>query len=111
MRTLDEVIRREFRLIEGDPYNTAKLQRTEQRLNNLGFFEKVEMKNEPGTAPDKTDINVDVKEKSTGEINLGAGYSTTDGALGRFRHQERTCSARGQELRTHFTYRRPPQAG
>jgi len=103
VRTMDEVVRREFRLSEGDPYNSAKLQRTEQRLNNLGFFEKVEIKNEPGSAPDKTVINVDVKEKSTGEVNIGAGYSTTDGVLGDFGVKENNLLGRGQELKTRLT--------
>ncbi len=103
VRTLDEVVRREFRVKEGDPYNTAKLQRTEQRLNNLGYFEKVDVKNEQGSAPDKTVVNVDVKEKSTGEINLGAGYSTTDGVLGDFGVAEHNLLGRGQDLRTNFT--------
>jgi outer membrane protein insertion porin family len=104
VRTLDEVVRREFRLSEGDPYNNSKLQRTEQRLNNLGFFEKVQIKNEQGSAPDKTVVNVDVKEKSTGEINIGAGFSTTDGALGDFGVRETNLLGRGQELRTRVTY-------
>lgn len=103
VRTKDEVIRREFRLSEGDPYNNTKLQRTEQRLNNLGFFEKVEIKNEPGSSPDKTVINVDVKEKSTGEINIGAGYSTTDGVLGDFGIKENNLLGNGQELKTRVT--------
>lgn len=102
VRTLDDVIRREFRLAEGDPYNTAKLQRSEQRLNNLGFFEKVNVKNDPGSAPDKTVVNVDVKEKSTGEINLGAGYSTTDGVLGDFGIKESNLLGTGQQLSTNF---------
>ena len=103
VRTRDEVVRREFRLSEGDPYNTAKLQRTEQRINNLGFFEKVEIKNEPGSAPDKTVVNVDVQEKSTGEVNIGAGYSTTDGVLGDFGIKENNLLGRGQELKTRLT--------
>jgi outer membrane protein insertion porin family len=114
VRTLDEVIRREFRLNEGDPYNTSKLQRSEQRINNLGFFEKVEVKNEEGSAPDKTVVNVDVKEKSTGEINLGAGYSTTDGVLGQVGIAERNLLGRGQELKSNFTLasrRRQAQLG
>jgi len=102
VRTLDEVVRREFRVKEGDPYNTALLQRTEQRINNLGFFEKVQVKNEQGSAPDKTIVNVDVKEKSTGEINIGAGYSTTDGPLADFGISEHNLLGRGQELRTNF---------
>lgn len=103
VRTLDEVVRREFRLKEGDPYNTAKLDRSEQRINNLGFFEKVDVQNEQGSAPDKTVVNVDVKEKSTGEISLGAGYSTTDGILGDIGITERNLLGRGQELRSNFT--------
>jgi outer membrane protein insertion porin family len=103
VRTLDEVVRREFRLSEGDPYNASRLQRTEQRLNNLGFFEKVEVKNEQGSAPDKTVVNVDVQEKSTGEVNIGAGYSTTDGVLGEFGVRESNLLGRGQELKTRFT--------
>ncbi len=102
VRTLDEVIRREFRLSEGDPYNNAKLQRTEQRINNLGFFEKVNIKDETGSAPDKTVINVDVKEKSTGEINIGAGFSTTDGVLGNFGITEHNLLGTGQELKVNF---------
>lgn len=103
VRTLDEVVRREFRLSEGDPYNASKLQRSEQRINNLGFFEKAEIKNEQGSAPDKTVINVDVKEKSTGEVNLGAGYSTTNGVLGDIGIRESNLLGRGQELRTRLT--------
>jgi outer membrane protein insertion porin family len=104
VRTLDEVVRREFRLSEGDPYNSSKLQRTEQRLNNLGFFEKVEVKNKEGSAPDKTVVDVNVQEKSTGEINMGAGFSTTDGVLGDFGIKEKNLLGRGQELRTRVTY-------
>ncbi|MDX2113293.1 MAG: outer membrane protein assembly factor BamA [Alphaproteobacteria bacterium] len=104
VRTLDEVVRREFRLSEGDPYNSAKLERTEQRLNNLGFFEKVEVKNEAGSAPDKTVVNVDVVEKSTGEVNIGAGYSTSDGVLGEFGIRENNFLGRGQEIKTRVTY-------
>lgn len=103
-RTLDEVVRREFRLAEGDPYNNAKLQRTEQRLNNLGFFEKVEVKNEQGSAPDKTVIDVHVKEKSTGEVNIGAGFSSTDGVLGNFGVRESNLLGRGQELKANLVY-------
>lgn len=102
VRTLDEVVRREFRLSEGDAYNNSKLQRSEQRVNNLNFFEKVDVKTEPGSAPDKTVINVDVKEKSTGEVTIGAGYSSTDGVLGDFGVSEKNLLGRGQELRTHF---------
>ena len=103
VRTLDEVVRREFRLSEGDPYNTAKMQRSEQRINNLGFFEKVDVKTSQGSAPDKTVVDVNVQEKSTGEVNLGAGYSTTNGVLGDIGVRESNLLGRGQELRARFT--------
>lgn len=100
-RTLDEVVRREFRFTEGDAYNTSKLARTEQRLNNLGFFEKVEVTQDRGSAPDQTVVNVNVAEQSTGEISLGAGYSTVDGPLADFGISESNLLGKGQELRFH----------
>ena len=99
VRTLDEVIRREFRLAEGDPYSTSKLARSEQRINNLGFFEKVTVSNSPGSAPDRTVVNVEVMEKSTGEISFGAGFSSLDGALADVGIRETNLLGRGQDLR------------
>ncbi len=98
-RTLDEVIRREFRLAEGDAYSTSKLRRSEQRLRNLGFFEKLDVRTVSGSAPDKTIIEVEVEEKSTGEITLGAGFSSTDGALADVGITERNLLGRGQSLK------------
>ncbi len=99
VRTLDEVIRREFRLAEGDAYSSSKLKRTEQRLNNLGYFEKVSIQPTQGGAADQTQLDVQVEEKSTGEITFGAGFSTTDGALADVGIKERNFLGRGQELR------------
>lgn len=99
MRTLDRVIRREFRLAEGDAFNTAKIRRTRQRLINLGFFEKVEITNVPSTQPDRTTVKVSVQERSTGELSLGAGYSTTQGLLADVGVRERNLLGRGQDLR------------
>ena len=65
------MIRREFRLVEGDPFNTTRMQRSKERIQNLGFFKKVEVTNAPGSAPDRTVIVVDVEEQSTGELSLG----------------------------------------
>lgn len=103
VRTLDEVIRREMRLAEGDPYNTTRISRSEQRLNNLGFFEKVKITNSQGSSRDKTVLNVEVQEKSTGEISLGGGYSTTDGPLAEFGIRESNLLGRGQDLRFNTT--------
>ena len=97
-RTLDSVIRREFRLVEGDAFNSSKLQRTKQRLTNLGFFSNVDVKTLPGTTPDKTVIEVNVEEQSTGELSFGVGYSTTNGPLGLIKISERNLLGKGQSL-------------
>lgn len=98
-RTLDEVIRREFRLVEGDAYSSTKLERSEQRLQNLGYFKNVVVNTEAGSSRDRTQINVEVEEQSTGEVSFGAGFSTTDGALTDFGIRERNLLGRGQDLR------------
>jgi outer membrane protein insertion porin family len=99
LRTEDRVIRRELTLVEGDAFNTTKLRRSRQNIRNLGYFEKVEVANVPGSSPDKTVINTTVEEKSTGEISFGAGYSTTSGILGDVSIRERNFLGRGQDLR------------
>jgi outer membrane protein insertion porin family len=103
LRTLDEVIRREFRLAEGDAFNTALLRRSQQRLRNLGFFEKVDVTTEPGSTPDKVVIKTKVTEKSTGELSFGAGFSTQDGVLGDVRLTEHNLLGRGQDLSANLT--------
>ena len=103
VRTLDEVIRREFRVSEGDAFNTALLRRSRQRIENLGYFEKVEINTLPGSSPDKTRIEVKVSERSTGELSFGAGYSTSDGPLGDIRLTERNFLGRGQSIQANFT--------
>jgi outer membrane protein insertion porin family len=98
-RTLDRVIRREFRLAEGDAFSTAKVRRSQERLKNLGFFEKVDVSAAPGSAQDKTNLEVQVVEQSTGEISFGAGFSTTSGILGDISIRERNLLGKGQDLR------------
>ncbi len=98
VRTQDKVIRREFRLAEGDAFSTEKLKRTEQRLKNLDFFESVDVSQAPGSTPDKTVIKVKVQEKSTGELSFGAGFSTSDGPLGTVGLRERNLLGKGQDL-------------
>ncbi len=100
LRTEDDVIRREFLVVEGDAFNTAKLRRSRQRIGNLGFFEKVEIENVPGSTPDKTIVDVTVAERATGELSLGAGYSTTSGAVGDIQIRERNLLGKGQDLRS-----------
>ena len=100
LRTLDKVIRREFKLVEGDAFNTAKLRRSRQRIKDLNFFEKAEVTNVPSeTAPDRTVIKVDVQEKSTGELSFGVGWSTIAGPLVEVSMRERNLLGRGQDVR------------
>ena len=101
-RTLDRVIRREFRLVEGDAFNAAKLQRSQQRIRNLGFFKTVEVNKARGSSPDKTVIEVDVEEQPTGELSIGAGFSTRDGVVGEVGLRERNLLGRGQDLKAAF---------
>lgn len=98
VRTIDPVIRREISLVEGDAFNTAKMRRARRRIRNLGFFEKVAVTNVPGSTPDKTVINVNVQEQSTGEISFGAGFSSSVGILGDIGIRERNLLGRGQDL-------------
>ncbi len=98
-RTLDKVIRREFRLVEGDAFNRVRVDRSRTRIRALGFFKDVDIKEAPGSAPDKTVLNVKVQEQSTGELSLGAGYSSTSSFVGEFSYTERNLFGRGQLLR------------
>jgi outer membrane protein insertion porin family len=81
-KTRDKVIRREFRLAEGDLYSSTALKRTKQNLSNLGFFEEASIAPVKGSASNKLNLNTEVKEKSTGQFSIGAGYSSSDGIIG-----------------------------
>ncbi|GAA0572157.1 outer membrane protein assembly factor BamA [Rhizomicrobium electricum] len=99
-RTLDRIIRRELRFQEGDAFNRDLIDRSRTRIRALGFFKDVTIKNSAGSRPDKTDVAVTVEEMSTGEISLGAGYSSTSSFVGEFSYTERNLFGRGQFLRT-----------
>ena len=99
LRTEDRVVRREIRLVEGDAFNSAKLRQSRRNIQNLGFFDKVEVTNVPGSTPDRTVLKVEVRERSTGELSFGAGISTTIGLLGDVSIRERNLLGRGQDLR------------
>ena len=99
LRTLDYVVRREFRLAEGDAYNPLLVDRAKKRLQSLGFFKAVDIKRRPGTAPDRVVLDVDLVEQSTGELSFGAGYSTSEGVIGDVSITERNLLGKGQFLR------------
>lgn len=99
VRTLDNVIRREMRIAEGDPYNAQNIKRSEQRIKNLGYFNNVEIKSKKTGTSDRADLDVTVEERSTGELNFGAGFSTADGALGNISIRERNFLGKGQDVK------------
>lgn len=98
-RTLDKVIRREIRLVEGDAFNRVLINRSRSRIRGLGFFKKVEINEEPGSAPDRTVLNVEVEEQSTGEFSVSAGFSSADNVVGAVSLTEKNLLGRGQFLR------------
>lgn len=101
-RTKDHVIRREFRLVEGDAYNRLLVRNARKRLQGLGFFEKVDISRETGSTQDRVVLNVSVVEKNTGELSFGAGYSTSEGVIGDIAITERNLLGNGQYLRLKF---------
>ncbi|MBS0250666.1 MAG: outer membrane protein assembly factor BamA [Proteobacteria bacterium] len=98
-RTKDFVIRREFRLAEGDAFNALMVDRAKKRLQALGIFKSVDIKRRPGSAPDRVILDVEVQEQSTGELSFGAGYSTSEGVIGDVSISERNLFGNGQYVR------------
>jgi outer membrane protein insertion porin family len=103
-KTRDYVVRREFDVAEGDAYNRALINRAERRLRNLNYFKTVKITNEPGSAPDRVVLNVDVEDMSTGEVSLSGGYSTSDGALAEASIGERNLFGLGLAAKVGVTY-------
>jgi len=103
-RTRDYVIRREFDLGEGDAYNRALIDRAERRLKNLNYFKSVKITNEPGSAPDRVVVNVNVEEQATGEFSVSGGYSTADGLIGEVSIADRNLMGRGNYAKAALTY-------
>lgn len=104
VRTLDRIIRREFRLVEGDAFNSSRLNRSEQRINALGFFREVEIEQIPGTQPDRVILDVAVQEQATGELSIGAGFSSVDNFIIDVSIRERNLLGKGQDLRLGVTF-------
>ena len=98
-RTRDYVVRRELDVAEGDAYNKVLLDRGERRLNNLGYFKKVRVTNEPGSAPDRVIVNIDLEDQPTGAFSIAGGYSTVDGIIGEVSVSESNFLGRGHFVR------------
>ena len=105
--THDKVIRREFRLNEGDAFNALKVKRSQDRIQNLGFFqENLEIKQAQGSSNDRVVLNLDVEEKSTGELQLSAGYSSLEKFIISASVAQRNFMGKGQVLQTGINYSR-----
>jgi outer membrane protein insertion porin family len=98
--TVDSVIRREFRLAEGDAFNSIKVRRSRDRLQGLGYFQdNLEIEQKPGSAPDKVILEANVQEKPTGELQVSAGFSSLERFILSLSIRQRNFRGRGQELR------------
>jgi len=101
----DRVIRREFRLTEGDPFNNVRVRRSRDHIQSLGFFqENLEIQQEQGSAPDRVVLGIEVEERATGELQLSAGYSSLERFLINLSIRQRNFLGRGQELREAVNY-------
>jgi outer membrane protein insertion porin family len=97
-RTIDPVIRRELMLTEGDAFNRSLVERSRNNLRALGFFKEVEIEETRGAAPDRSIVNVTVEEQPTGELSVGAGFSSVDSFVVNLGISERNFRGRGQNV-------------
>lgn len=96
--TLDQVIRRQFRTAEGDPFNPREIRQAAERIRALGYFGDANVEAAPGAAADQVVVNVDVEEKPTGSLNIGGSYSVGSGAGLTFGFSEDNFLGRGQKV-------------
>ncbi len=103
--TQDKVVRREFRLNEGDAFNSIQVKRTAERIKSLGYFqEDLEVEQSQGSAPDRIILTTNVEEKATGELSLSAGFSSIENFIFQGSIKQRNFRGLGQELRTNISY-------
>ncbi len=103
--TRDKVIRREFRLNEGDAFNALKLKRSQDRIQSLGFFQdKLEIKQTEGSAPDRVVLGLDVEEKPTGQLSLSGGYSSLEKFVIQLAVSQNNFMGKGQSLDASVNY-------
>ncbi len=105
--TQDKVVRREFRLSEGDAFNSLQVKRSTNRINSLGYFqEKFEVKQVQGSSPDRVVLEANVEEKPTGELQLSAGFSSIESFILQASIQQRNFRGRGQTVGASVSYSR-----
>ncbi|WP_255406098.1 outer membrane protein assembly factor BamA [Novosphingobium sp. CF614] len=105
--TQDKVVRREFRLGEGDAFNSLQVKRSTNRIKSLGYFqEKFEVEQKPGSADDRIVLEANVEEKPTGELQLSAGFSSLESFIFQASIQQRNFRGRGQTVGLSGSYSR-----
>jgi outer membrane protein insertion porin family len=103
--TRDKVIRREFRLNEGDAFSALKVKRSQDRIQSLGFFqEKMEIKQTEGSAPDRVVLGLNVEEKPTGQLSLSGGYSSLEKFVIQLAISQNNFMGKGQSLNASVNY-------
>ncbi|PQO22778.1 outer membrane protein assembly factor BamA [Rhodobacteraceae bacterium WD3A24] len=100
--TLDRVVRRQFRTVEGDPLNPREIRRAAERIRALGYFSNVDVNTREGSAPDQRIVDVSVEEQPTGSLSFGASYGVSAGLGGTVSFSERNFLGRGQRLNFSF---------
>jgi outer membrane protein insertion porin family len=96
--TLDQVIRRQFRTVEGDPFNPREIRQSAERIRALGFFADAQVNADQGSSPDQVVVNVDVEEQPTGSLSFGLSYSVASGVGFNIGFSETNFLGRGQKL-------------
>lgn len=96
--TLDQVVRRQFRTVEGDPFNPREIRQSAERIRALGFFGDAQVNAQQGSSPDQVVVNVDVEEQPTGSLNFGLSYSVSSGTGFNVSFSETNFLGRGQAL-------------
>jgi outer membrane protein insertion porin family len=103
--TEDKVVRREFRLSEGDAFNSYQIKRSSNRIKSLGYFqEKFDIEQKPGTTPDRVALEANLEEKPTGQLQLSAGYSSLESFIFQASIQQNNFRGRGETIGTTFNY-------
>ena len=98
VKTNDDVIRRELTFVEGDAYNSSKIKESERHIRGTGLFDNIEIKIDEMVGTNKTEVDVGVTERSTGQFTVGAGFSSLDGAIGSLGIKESNLFGEAKEL-------------
>ncbi len=110
--TQDKVIRREFRIVEGDAFSSLQVQRSTARINSLGYFqENFEIEQVEGSAPDRIILQANLQEEPTGELSLSAGFSSLESFIFQGSIRQNNFRGRGQTVGLSLNYSRYSRSG